>query len=78
MSGTFSIFVGERGRVVIPAEVRAKHHWNQGTELVALETPHGVQLMSKSEVLAALKGALAGAGSVAEFLAERRRAARAE
>ena len=69
--------MGERGRVVIPAEIRARHRWVQGTPLVAIDTEHGVQLMAQEDILSALQGSLRGRGTVAEFLAERRAAAAA-
>lgn len=78
MSDTFRVQVGERGRVVIPAEIRARHRWAQGTPLVAVDTEHGVQLMAQEDVLSALQGALRGKGTVEEFLSERRTAAAAE
>ena len=67
--------MGEKGRVVIPAEIRARHHWAQGTPLVAIDTEHGVQLIAQEDLLAALRGSMQGKGTVAEFLAERRAAA---
>ena len=69
--------MGERGRVVIPAEIRARHRWAQGTPLVAIDTEHGVQLMAQEDLLSALQGSLRGRETVAEFLAERRAAAAA-
>ena len=73
MSDTYVLNVGERGRVVIPAEIRARHNWQQGTELIALETVHGVQLLPRGALLDALQGSMAGMGTVEEFLADRRR-----
>ena len=78
MSDTFRVQVGEKGRVVIPAEIRARHRWSQGTALVAIDTEHGVQLMAQEDLLSALRGSMQGKGSVAEFLAERRAAAASE
>lgn len=78
MSDTYKVNVGERGRVVIPAEIRARHRWAQGTALVAIDTEHGVQLMAQEDLLSALRGSMQGKGTVAEFLSERRAAAAAE
>ncbi len=78
MSDTHVLYLGERGRVVIPAEIRARHNWIQGTELIALETEHGVQLLPRDALLDGLQGSMAGLGTVDEFLAERRREARTD
>ena len=78
MSDTYVLNLGERGRVVIPAEIRARHNWTHGTELIALETEHGVQLLPRDALLDGLQGSMAGLGTVDEFLAERRREARSE
>ena len=78
MSDTYVLNLGERGRVVIPAEIRARHNWKQGTELIALETEHGVQLLPREALLDGLQGSMAGLGTVDEFLAERRREARSD
>ena len=78
MSDTYVLNLGERGRVVIPAEIRARHNWKQGTELIALETAHGVQLLPRDALLDGLQGSMAGLGTVDEFLAERRHEARSD
>ena len=78
MSDTYVLNLGERGRVVIPAEIRARHNWKQGTELIALETEHGVQLLPRDALLDGLQGSMVGLGTVDEFLAERRREARSD
>jgi AbrB family looped-hinge helix DNA binding protein len=78
MSDTYVLNQGERGRVVIPAEIRARHNWKQGTELIALETAHGVQLLPRDALLDGLQGSMSGLGTVDEFLAERRHEARSD
>lgn len=78
MSDTFKLQVGEKGRVVIPSEIRSRHNWEQGTELLLLDTDRGVTITTADDVLDALTGSLKGTGSVAEFLAERRTAAEDE
>jgi AbrB family looped-hinge helix DNA binding protein len=75
MSDTFKLQVGEKGRVVIPSEIRSRHNWEQGTELLLLNTDRGVTITTADDVLDALTGSLKGTGTVAEFLAERRKAA---
>lgn len=57
---------------MIPLEVRTRHGWEQGTELIAIDTDAGVLVMSADEGLAWLRSRLAGRDLVAELLAERR------
>ncbi|MEY3732748.1 MAG: hypothetical protein RL347_107 [Actinomycetota bacterium] len=64
--------LGDRGRLVIPQEVRAGHGWEQGTELIAIDTEAGVVLMSVEQGLEWLRSRLDGRDLVAELLAERR------
>lgn len=64
--------MGDRGRVVIPAEFRERHRWAHGTTLVAVDTENGVQLIAHEDLLSALQGSLRGRGTVEEFLVERR------
>lgn len=71
-STAHSLALGDRGRFVIPLEVRTRHGWEQGTELIAIDTDAGVLVMSADEGLAWLRGRLAGRDLVAELLAERR------
>lgn len=78
MNGTYRITLGDRGRLVIPAELRARQHWDQGTPLVAIETPTGVVLLSREQAKAAVRRQLAGGSLADELLAERRLAAAAE
>jgi len=63
--------LGDRGRVVIPLEVRTRHGWEQGTDLLAVDTDAGVLLLSADQGLAWLRSRLEGRDLVAELLAER-------
>ena len=67
-----SVSLGDRGRFVIPSEVRERHGWNTGTSLVAVDTDAGLILMSTDEALAWLRSRVEGRDLVAELLAERR------
>jgi bifunctional DNA-binding transcriptional regulator/antitoxin component of YhaV-PrlF toxin-antitoxin module len=67
-----SLALGDRGRFVIPLEVRTRHGWEQGTELIAVDTDAGVLVMSAEEGLAWLRTRFASRDLVAELLAERR------
>lgn len=78
MSGTYAVAMGDRGRLVVPADVRDSQGWSEGTALAVLDTPDGVVLMTKDQLLAHLRRELAGTDLVAELLADRRAAAAAE
>lgn len=75
MSGTYSVVMGDRGRLVIPAEVRSAAGLAEGTKLVLLPTDAGLVLMTRDQLRARVRDDLAGLDLVEELLAERRRAA---
>ena len=72
MSGTFAIAVGDRGRLVIPAELRQRKHWVEGTPLVAIETDNGVILTGRAELEQLVRAQLAGTDVVTKLIEERR------
>lgn len=78
MSGTHVIVVGDRGRLVVPADVRERGGLVSGTPLTLLETPGGLVLMTREQLKAAVRSDLGGLDLVTELLAERRQAARSE
>lgn len=78
MSGTHTVVVGDRGRIVVPAEVRERAGLSEGTPLVLLETPTGLVLLTREQLRARVRDELAGLDLVAELLADRRRAAQEE
>ncbi|SDQ35114.1 AbrB/MazE/SpoVT family DNA-binding domain-containing protein [Quadrisphaera sp. DSM 44207] len=78
MSGTYSVSLGDRGRLVVPAELRDRRGWREGTALVLVETPRGVVLLPRQELRDLVRSDLSGSDVVAELLAERRAAAEAE
>jgi bifunctional DNA-binding transcriptional regulator/antitoxin component of YhaV-PrlF toxin-antitoxin module len=69
---SFPVALGDRGRFVVPLEVRERHGWDQGTSLVALDTDAGMLLMGSDDALAWLRSRLTGRDLVAELLADRR------
>jgi len=75
MSGTHEVVVGDRGRLVVPAEVRARNGLDEGTVLVLLETPTGLVLMTREQVRDRVRADLAGTDLVTDLLADRRAAA---
>ena len=78
MSGTHHVVVGDRGRLVVPAEVRERVGLTVGTPLIMLETPHGLVLLTREQLRDRVRHELAGLDLVAELLAERRSAAHAD
>jgi len=75
MSGTHRVVVGDRGRLVVPAEVRERAGLVEGTTLVLLETPSGIVLMTQRQLRDRVQQELSGLDLVGELLGERRLAA---
>lgn len=61
---------------MVPAELRTRQGWEQGTPLLFIETSHGVILMTREQAKRSLREQLTGASLVDELIAERRAAAR--
>ena len=78
MDGIHSVVVGDRGRMVVPADVRERAGIAEGTVLVMLETPTGLVLLTREQLRDRVRADLADADLVTELLAERRRASAAE
>lgn len=78
MSGTYSVTMGDRGRLVIPAEVRDRAGLAEGTPLVLLETPAGLVLLTRGQLRDRVRADLAGLDLVGELVAGRRAEAAAE
>lgn len=78
MSGTYHVTMGDRGRLVVPAELREHANLAEGTPLVLVETPHGIVLLTRAQLRAHVRSELAGESLAAALLAERREAAAAE
>lgn len=64
--------MGDRGRVVIPVELREKMNLHTGSPLLFVETPDGVILATRSQVRELVRRRLKGPSLVEELLAERR------
>ena len=78
MSGTYRTTVGDRGRLVIPAELRDRAGLTEGTTLTLIDTPGGLVLLTRPQLRALVRADLAGLDLVGELLAERRVEAAAE
>jgi AbrB family looped-hinge helix DNA binding protein len=63
---------------VVPAEVRERAGLSEGTQLVLIEAPDGLILLTREQLKARVRGELAGLDLVEELLAERRAQADAE
>lgn len=72
MSGSFFMTVGNKGRVVLPAEVRGQYGWSEGTVLIAVEGEHGINVMDRAEALKMIRAELAGSNVLEELFAQRR------
>jgi AbrB family looped-hinge helix DNA binding protein len=78
MSGSRTIVVGDRGRLVLPADIRERGGIGEGTELIVLETPDGLALLTREQLKRRVRSELAGPSLVADLIEERRTAANAE
>ena len=78
MDGTHTIVVGDRGRIVVPAEIRARGELSEGTPLIMLDTPGGIVLMTRAQLRARVRDELAGLDLVDELLRDRRASAEVE
>ena len=74
MSGTYSVVVGDKGRIVLPVGLRDRLHLEPGTPLLLVETDDGVVMTTREQALRLLREQLAGSRLVSQLLEERRRA----
>jgi AbrB family looped-hinge helix DNA binding protein len=78
VNGIYQTRMGDRGRLVIPAALRAQAGLGEGAAVVLIATPGGVLLVSREQLKSLVREDLAGLDLVAELLAGRRRQAAAE
>ena len=78
MDGIHTVVVGDRGRIVVPAEVRENEQLTEGTPLVLMPTSGGLVLMTREQLRRRVQAELKGLDLVGELLAERRRASERE
>jgi AbrB family looped-hinge helix DNA binding protein len=78
MSGTHVTVMGDRGRLVVPAELRQQAGLVPGTPVTMIETVDGIVLLTREQLKRMVRRDLAGADLVAGLLADRRRAAAEE
>ncbi|MEZ5380735.1 MAG: AbrB/MazE/SpoVT family DNA-binding domain-containing protein [Microthrixaceae bacterium] len=72
MDGTYTLAVGDRGRIVVPSEVRERAGLREGTTLILLESSDGLVLLTREQLRARVQRDLAGLDLVGQLLAERR------
>lgn len=70
--------MGDRGRLVVPAELRERAGLHEGRAVVLVETPRGVLLLTREQLRDLVRSDLEGKDLVGQLLAERRAAANAE
>lgn len=78
MSGSTSVVLGDKGRIVVPSGVRERRRWTQGTTLILVETPDGLLLTDRDTALRMVREQLASRSLVDELIDERRTAAEAD
>jgi AbrB family looped-hinge helix DNA binding protein len=78
VSGTYAVTVGDRGRLVLPADVRERYGIGEGTELVLVDSPEGLALLTRDQLKRRVRANLAGPSLVEDLLADRRSAAERE
>ncbi len=78
MSGTHVVAMGDRGRIVVPAEVRARAGLEVGTEFTLFDTPGGLVLTTRAQLRDRVRAELSGLSLVDQLLNERRQASTIE
>ena len=78
MGGTFSVAMGDRGRLVVPAELRERLHLEVGSVLLLIETEQGVVMTTREQATRLLRAQLGGDSLVEQLLEDRRTAAATE
>ena len=63
---------------MVPAEVRERAGLTEGTPLVLLDTPDGLVLLTREQLLVRVRSELDGLDLVSELLTDRRRNAEQE
>ncbi|MBC7374604.1 MAG: AbrB/MazE/SpoVT family DNA-binding domain-containing protein [Frankiales bacterium] len=74
MGGTYSVVVGDKGRIVLPVGLRDRLRLEPGTPLLLVETDDGVVMTTREQALRLLREQLDGSRVVSQLLEERRRA----
>ncbi|MGF1661641.1 MAG: AbrB/MazE/SpoVT family DNA-binding domain-containing protein [Kineosporiaceae bacterium] len=78
MSGTYPVVMGDRGRLVVPVELRQRAGLEPGRPLVFVESDRGILLVTRDQLAALVRADLDGLDLVGDLLADRRREAARE
>lgn len=78
MNTAHAVKMGDRGRLVVPADLRQRQHWDQGTPLIFVETADGVLVATREQMKARVRKQLAGTSLVEELTRDRREQAAKE
>jgi len=70
--------MGDRGRLVVPAELRQRAGLAEGTPLTMVESERGLLLLTRAQLTTLVRSDLAGLDLVGELLADRRAEASAD
>jgi bifunctional DNA-binding transcriptional regulator/antitoxin component of YhaV-PrlF toxin-antitoxin module len=70
--------ISNHGEITLPAELRSRHGWRDGTTLLAIETQGRVMLATRPELEKLVRAQLGARSTVAELIKERRAASVAE
>jgi bifunctional DNA-binding transcriptional regulator/antitoxin component of YhaV-PrlF toxin-antitoxin module len=70
--------MGDRGRLVVPAELRERAGLHEGRPIVLVETPHGLLLLTREQLRDLVREGLEGKDLVDSLLSDRRAAAATE
>jgi bifunctional DNA-binding transcriptional regulator/antitoxin component of YhaV-PrlF toxin-antitoxin module len=73
MGGTHAVTMGDRGRLVVPAEVRERYGFDPGVPLVLVETAAGLVVTTRESARELVRQQLRGPSLVEELIADRRR-----
>ena len=78
MRGTYTATMGDRGRLVVPAELRERAGLHEGRTVVLVESPQGLLLLTREQLRDLVRSGLEGKDLVDQLLADRQAAASAE
>ena len=78
MDGIHNVLVGDRGRIVVPVEVRSRAGLSEGTPMVLIESSDGLVLLTREQLRERVRRDLEGLSLVEDLLVERRHAAASE
>jgi AbrB family looped-hinge helix DNA binding protein len=78
MNTTFQLVIGDRGRLVVPAELRNRWGLEAGSTLLLVETPEALVLATREQVKRLVRRQLDGRSLVEELISDRRAAAEAD